>query len=576
MSFIIGCFGKNTNEYKNKILTLNLNVKYKFENENYFILADGIKETCNAGKVAENTNFISVGIGINTFEDGISFLHENNWRHILKNRSEEIHNTNGHFILIEFSKNKLTVFSDALGMREFYFFLEDDNLIFSTLTDLLTKIKRNVSLKLNEFASAWLLNFQLNFGSGIQNIQRLGPGGKLIFENGIMQKTNSIWEPKIDSKIDNEIFLKNLKNFSTFPIENSQKLSLAFSGGLDSRLLFSILNSQEKEWYIHSFGKENHPDVKMANRIARHFDLEIENFNSSPNSPSVIIRLLENFFRQTSPIIPAYEILNANLNSEVYAQNKIIIDGAFGEIFRRQFFYTLSVNGKKALINFNPNEIFKYLKGAKADIFTEETIRIMEESCLHDISSISKYLPQVERENIHNWIDQFSIIFKLPNIFGLLQSFADNISTAYMPFVQRDILNMNFSITLHQRKNGKLFRDLIKKNSPELSKFPLIKNNVKYPFSFGAMQQRIFLKLKNRFGITYHSIEDQTILDLLKDYIYDEINSINFKNFNFYDHNKIVTLVNNYYSGQTYLATELNWFLSFNTWRKFNLTNEGK
>ncbi len=576
MSFIIGCFGKSIKKYRAEILALNINVKFKFESENYFILADGIKETCNAGKIDEDNKFISVGTGISKFHNRITLLQENNWSYILKNRKEEIHNINGHFIVIEFSNDKLIVFSDSFGMRELYYFLEDNVLIFSTRTDLLKKLKRNISLNLNEFGSNWLLNFQLNFTSGINNIERLGPGGKLVFDNSIVKKSNFLWKPKIESEFDDKFFFGRLKNYSTFPIQNNLKLSLALSGGLDSRLLFSILNSQKNQWFIHSFGEENHPDVKMAKRIAKHFGFEIQNFNPDLNSSVGIIKMLESFFRQTLPIIPAHEVLIANLNSEIYAQDKIIIDGAFGEIFRRQFFYTLSLKGKNALINFNQNEILKYLKGFKADIFNHETIKIMEKGCLHDISLIPQYMPKIEEDKIQNWIDQFSIIFKLPNIFGLLQTFSDNISIAYMPFVQRDILNMNFNIPISKRKNGKLFRNKIKQSSTELSKFSLIKNNVKYPFSFGSMQQRIFLKLNNKFGKTYRFNDDQRILYLLKDYIYDEIDSINFKNFDFYDHNKILTLVNNFYSGQTNLSNQLNWFLSFNTWRKFNLSNEEK
>ena len=67
--------------------------------------------------------------------------------------------------------------------------------------------------------------------------------------------------------------------------------------------------------------------------------------------------MLEIFFSQTPPIIPANEVLNANLNKILYEQGKIITDGCCGEIFRRQYFFKLMLNGKNTLLNFNSNKL---------------------------------------------------------------------------------------------------------------------------------------------------------------------------------------------------------------------------
>ncbi|MCB9258259.1 MAG: hypothetical protein H6612_02815 [Ignavibacteriales bacterium] len=571
MSWIIGCFGNKIEKYSSAFQKLDLNSTYNFQNNNYIIKAGGINETICSGKINDNNNFVVAGLGISNKQEKLKFFTVEDWCKVLQSNKFDPKHLNGHFVIIQFSSEKIAFQSDALGMRDLYYYVDGQNILFSTRTDLLVLIKKNNKLNISNFASNWMLNFQLNFNSIFDDIDRIGPGGFLTFANGELEKHNLLWEPNINAKNLSCTFEDELKRFILFPLETN-KMSLALSGGLDSRLLFSILNSQELEWTAHSFGEKLHPDVELANKIAENFNIRINNYSFDINLIEDAISKLDAFFSQSPPIIPAYEVLNIYLNREVYNQNKIIIDGCCGEIFRRQYLLGLAVKGKNELINFNSTELFKYFTGFKVDIFKDEVNYEMQNFCLKDISTIKNIMPKVTEENINDWLDLFSIIYKIPNIFSPLQAFADSISVDYIPFVQKDILELNFGISVNQRKNGKLFKEIIKRNSKELSNFPLVKNNVKYPFYFGSIAQRFVLKINNKFGKIYNSRIDQQLLFLLKDYIYDQINSNDFNNFEYYDKQKIKYLVDQFYNGNFSLAFKLNWFLSFEMWRKNNLT----
>ncbi|MDZ7623680.1 MAG: hypothetical protein U5J96_04425 [Ignavibacteriaceae bacterium] len=74
-----------------------------------------------------------------------------------------------------------------------------------------------------------------------------------------------------------------------------------------------------------------------------------------------------------------------------------------------------------------------------------------------------------------------------------------------MPLVQKDILKLLFGLNEVEKKNGKLFRELIRQNSIQLTKHPLVKGNIVHPFNSSSISARLHSRVKNRLGLGYQS-----------------------------------------------------------------------
>ncbi len=87
----------------------------------------------------------------------------------------------------------------------------------------------------------------------------------------------------------------------------------------------------------------------------------------------------------------------------------MIIDGGFGEIWRREFANRLLLLGRKALLEKDFKRIYSILKHNKADIFSEEVLKEMEKGTIEQIEKLFEEMPDVAKIGPANWIDIFSI-----------------------------------------------------------------------------------------------------------------------------------------------------------------------
>ena len=86
---------------------------------------------------------------------------------------------------------------------------------------------------------------------------------------------------------------------------------------------------------------------------------------------------------------------------------------------------------------------------------------------------------------IDNWIDLFALRTRLPNASAPEQARSDSEFINYMPFIQPAFLKRVFETPVPERKNSKIFHEIIDDNSPMLKHFPLVKDGVIYPFRLG-------------------------------------------------------------------------------------------
>ena len=138
----------------------------------------------------------------------------------------------------------------------------------------------------------------------------------------------------------------------------------------------------------------------------------------------------------------------------------------------------------------------------------------------------------------------------------------------YMPFAQPSLLRLLFRIPIKYRKNGNMYREIIKRYRPSLVKHPLVKNNVLIPFFFPSLAAMPLSKVKRWFNRSFEDRSPDLILLSMKEFLHDLIASRETKEYHAYDYPKVLAIIEKYYGGDRGLANRVLWWLTFELWRR--------
>ena len=161
---------------------------------------------------------------------------------------------------------------------------------------------------------------------------------------------------------------------------------------------------------------------------------------------------------------------------------------------------------------------------------------------MEHISNILESLPSPELIGKENWLDTFFIKTKVTNISGPSQTLLDNICQAFMPFIQPSVLNRGFSLDISEKRNGKLFWEIII-DGEKFNKYPLVKDQIIYPFNKNLLFTRIYRKIKRKAGLVKNDNVKLDLLFRLKSFVLDKIESQDVENFDLYNYDKVSKLV---------------------------------
>ena len=137
-----------------------------------------------------------------------------------------------------------------------------------------------------------------------------------------------------------------------------------------------------------------------------------------------------------------------------------------------------------------------------------------------------------------------------------------------MPFAQASLLEYLPALNYYLRKNGILFRNIIKQNNNKLTSFPLAKGEVIHPFVLNSLQSRAWSYFMDKAGLIHKDNTNVQFLLHLKEYILDIVNSKSTAECGFYDYNKVKNIVYGFYNNDFGLANQLDWWLSFELFRQ--------
>jgi len=560
MSWLFGYFG---NTERQKITSPDIPL-YQFKDSRLILFSGGNKQTCFFKIDTNDSCWAVVGVGLKPFENSYEVLSQSEWSNYLAADKVNLQPVNGHFVAIKYSDNELKFFTDELGLRDIYIVQLPDGFGFTTRIDWL-KYFIKPEINLMEFGSRWLLQNQISRNSIIKNVTRLVCVNATLKENSLTIQENE-WQPNFEMPGNREIFEAILRQFLSI---KDKKILLSLSGGIDSRLLLSYLEAKKSElWETHTFGDLNHPDSKVASELLISLNRENETINDEMPSVNNLFELVKDYSVQSIITNPISSILNLRFYDRLTDQNKIIIDGGFGEIWRRAFANRLLLLGRNALLKKDAKAVSAFLRFNRSDIFSEEALVEMESGIVGQLNNLFEDMPDTNQIGSEKWIDLFSIRCRLTNYYAPEQARIDQYATSFMPLVQKDILNLLFGITDTEKKNGKLFKELIGKNSHELTTFPLIKGNITHPFNASSISARLHSKIKNKLGLSYQSKRLIEFQNSLREFIGDVLQSTEVRNNEYYDRKKLDKLSGNFSLQSNCFNSEVDWFLSFELFRQ--------
>ncbi|MCP5064569.1 MAG: hypothetical protein GY936_19200 [Ignavibacteriae bacterium] len=577
MSWIIGAIPRNKNSFDNSFFLSSENIKLKYKSNKFEIYAGGFSKNLHFVKnsnLPSNGGIVS-GIGFQNNNVNTKILSNDDWTQILssKNSNNKINNLDGHFVIVEWDENLIKIQSDVLGLRDIYIAEDERGIYFSTNVVWLSKIV-NLDINFYEFGSRWLLFNQVSDKSIFKGIHRIvaGKSAEISISNNptvIVKDYN--WLPTSSEKqFGVEEYSAKLSSLINLNLQNGNQLSLSLSGGMDSRVILSyLLKNYNNNFDTHTFGKPNHPDSIIAKEIVTQLGIEHEQLNTGlPSVDETVVRIKE-YASETLVNNAASAFLQLQNYSFLNGRNTVLIDGGFGEIWRREFFYRLFLKGKDALLKQDAKKMIPHLRLYRVNIFNDEISDQMEEGIQNQLDELINKMPPIDTIKIGNWLELFALKTRLPNYYLHEQTRLDNSLTSMMPFIQQSLVNDIFTMPEKLRQNGKLFRQIIKNNAPVLEKYKFAKGQSVHPYFFNSLQSRLWSIAQRKLKIKV--CEDKNVyvlLESLKEYILDISSSKEIKENKFYDYTKVKTIVEGYYNGNLNLANELDWWLSFELFRQ--------
>lgn len=547
---------------------------YTYQSQNTYIVCGGLKETCLSSLKMRNKDntyksWIVCGIGISP-ETGEQkhVLTTNDWDAIFQQSEPCLDTIEGHFVALVWNKNRMMGYVDSRGIRDVYIAKHKQHIIFSTRFDWLARFGLSCSIDFSRFGSRWLAFNQFSHKSIVRPVERLGPGARLEMseDHYAIHRPDRIHLPHINQSLDTVI-----SSLTTFPVRAGYTIITCLSGGVDSRVLLSILLSVPRElWKVCIFGERHHPDVAVAHRIVNDLRLPYIHLDEEIPEESSIVQRMRIFVIHTQCVSPATDAIRLGSYNQMYGSKNIVIDGAFGEIMRRTYFNRLLMSGKNALLSGSAQKIAPYLRSPRADIFNSDVSQIMHTGLVEDISALWQKFPK--KDWIHsaeNILDLIAINTRLSNLFGPEVSRLDHVVLNYMPFAQPSFLTAVLQSPLQLRKNGHFSKAYIKKRKHILTKYPLVKNTVTYPFvMFHPVLIRLVKELQQLFGVSYHDSVQIEILKKLETFIRDIVSSKSTRSYAPYNIEKIDTIIDKFFHGEYDYADDVSWWLSFELWRR--------
>lgn len=519
MAYFTGVFGK---DIRNREFSLDNNTCI-YRNDN-FILFSGGNEKRMYSEVTEDSVYVFAGMAIKKGKI-------NNKQKYTQGDEPDY----GHYACADYSNKKLTLFCDPTGTRTIYYALENSILYFSTRLDHVSTVSSNTDIDWKTIGSLFANGSSMNNTTEITNIRKLMPGQALICnEAGKISLNKTARRPEKHSASVQEVLMESMTI--------DKHLDLALSGGVDSRMLLAVLKKNDVSFSTHTHGTENDTDVIVAKQMTD--DMNIRHRVFQDTSSESMMNNIRHFliYNPANPGLFRARLFKSF--SKEYSDNECIIDGSYGEFYRKTRYLTWAYAFHRGIRD--PRIIKRAYSRNIPGLFNPDIRKSMEEGVLEHIENAQKSF--TKQKYFKSIVDFLFFNYGNANNWSREQARIDELAYAYMPFAQMRIVHASLYPRTYISANT------IKDIYPDMSKYPFAKSGKTVPFNDRRKWRR---KLMNRTHSVINEdicvmLNDAEIREfLISDHVPDE-----------FDRHRIKDMIIAYYKGNGFYSSSLNTYLS--------------
>jgi len=471
-------------------------------------------------------------------------------KHLIYNNIPVEHAIKGIYSVIILNNNNFQLFNDRLGIRKYFYYINNNNFIISNKID---NIISNINISLNNisfpifsifhhFLGQYTLFNNIYFSQPAQSFNYTNNNFNINnywnFDKLIQQNTINISPTDFSIK-----YLSIVKDYINY--FNNPNISITITGGMDSRTLLAAILNLNINPHLFTFGNPLSKDVIFSKNIAKTLNLNYSNHYFIPtplNYLSLTKEIIQNGNTITN-IHRAHRLHAIKQELSISPNTKILFTGHMGGEGIRGL--TINDYFSSPLIknilyqNINPqiinNTLLKYF------------IKL-EHNTTQQLTSIITNMPLF---NLNS--SQLRTFYYLYYVIAHIHHAQDiNFYLDYVPIVvpiylDYDYLNLLFSsnynflhkaTSINKLENPYLYCNIIKNLYPQLAK-PLFSNMFSPNEYLFNKYYYVFIKsLRNKlYKKNYPPNFDYT--DWFFEYIKNQIPSINHHLFNYFDINSM-------------------------------------
>jgi hypothetical protein len=347
----------------------------------------------------------------------------------------------GLVIIIDKTNETITLFNDIYGAFPLFLEKTEDNKIIKNSFEF------DTNKKLNKLAIVQLLHFNHFLGKNTLNteIEKISGGQKIIIDkngyttNDYFSWNNFVNEIQKEIKVETQVLLNDTINES---LDSKTKPILTLTGGFDSRLLFSLLLQQKKDFTTITWGASKNNQSSRAQEISSEFKIDHTNVNLDEDFKNEVPRIL-NYILQNgteNPFItdvPQFVYMCENLE-----KNSDLISGFMGSEIIRGPSYSSQVTLTKFAADIGLSTSKKEIKelilkfNIQFPYISQSFIEQNMDELIEEYSSYSKIELGTNPKNSN--IFKYLFYEKYPKIYGPIIRFHHdlniNLINPYMDF----------------------------------------------------------------------------------------------------------------------------------------------
>jgi hypothetical protein len=409
--------------------------------------------------------------------------------------------------IYDYLNDELSLINDVFGSVPLNYYIGNDQIIFSSqLKSIQTFTNTDIDeLSLAEYLS---MGITLDGKTLLKNIYRMWPGTVIKINN---QKSEKIqyFEPwyekstKISTHKKIEEATETFSNSINDNFENGHNTAAALSGGFDSRLIWSILYSQNQEATATTFGERGALDIELAGLIAEKLDISHEIFILTEESLRDFDVYAENVVESTEGFTTIENAILVPYYKWLMTKYQRLIDGTGSALYRRQVFRKNSnkLNSKNQLPDFIINSHNIETGHSDPDKNAFITSHMLE---IHE--TLDKYFNRIsDYGSIQDLLDLFYlhhyIGFRFSSDLMLQLQYIDS----YHPFCNASAYQQIRRLSVSERRRLLFHKHAIHRFEPRLESFYLVNSGILVPY-FGYRIRRVLpvglTILKERYGFS--------------------------------------------------------------------------